>query len=142
MSGSGESWASSIGARRTMVANRPVDTGPERSVRSALHRRGFRFRKNLSIRVGSTQTRPDIVFTTARVAVYVDGCFWHCCPEHATRPKSNAQFWDRKLRDNVKRDRRVDRALTQAGWAVLRVWEHEEPESAVESIVDLLNVRH
>jgi DNA mismatch endonuclease, patch repair protein len=76
----------------------------------------------------------DIVFGPARVAVFVDGCFWHCCPEHGTQPKRNGLWWSAKLADNVARDRRVDAALAERGWTVLRVWEHEDPEEAAGRI--------
>ena len=70
------------------------------------------------------QVRPDFVFKRARLAVFVDGCFWHGCPRHGTRPKANAAFWRRKIAGNRARDRRVNRALQRAGWRVLRIWEH------------------
>lgn len=70
------------------------------------------------------RVRPDFVFRAARLAVFVDGCFWHGCPRHGTRPKGNAAFWRRKFAANIARDRRVDRALRRAGWRVLRIWEH------------------
>ena len=78
--------------------------------------------------------RPDIVFVSSRLAVFVDGCFWHRCPEHATQPKANKQWWTNKLQDNVERDRRHDSALRKAGWSVLRVWEHEDPHEAAAKI--------
>ncbi|MCP5519242.1 MAG: DNA mismatch endonuclease Vsr [Verrucomicrobiales bacterium] len=71
------------------------------------------------------RVRPDFVFPEDRIAVFVDGCFWHGCPEHATKPRNNAAFWEKKLAANQERDRRVDRELRRAGWRVLRVWEHE-----------------
>ena len=71
------------------------------------------------------KVRPDFVFRTARLAVFVDGCFWHACPLHGSRPGGNAAFWRRKLRGNMERDRRVNAALKRAGWKVLRIWEHE-----------------
>ena len=109
------------------------DTGPERAVRSELHRRGLRFRLDRAV-LAHVKTRPDLVFTSQRVAVFVDGCFWHCCPEHASWPKANADWWRRKLEANVRRDRLTDAALTDAGWLVIRIWEHESPLEAADRI--------
>ncbi len=118
-----------------MQANRRTDTGPEMRLRSALHREGRRFRKDYPIRVeGGRRIKVDIAFPGARLAVFVDGCFWHRCPEHATEPKANRDFWRAKLDRNVARDREVDRALRNAGWRVVRIWEHESVEGAVALI--------
>lgn len=100
------------------------DTGPERALRSALHRRGVRFRLHRRDLPGS----PDIVLPRLRLAVFVDGCFWHGCPEHAVAPKNNAAWWADKIATNRARDRRKDRELLELGWSVLHVWEHEDPE--------------
>jgi DNA mismatch endonuclease (patch repair protein) len=118
--------ASSYVAHRTMKANRRVDTRPERQLRSALHNRGLRFRKDKRIRAGDRWVRPDIIFGPTRVAVFVDGCFWHRCPAHATDPQANAAFWQDKFDRNVRRDEADNLALRQAGWVVVRVWEHED----------------
>ena len=117
-----------------MVANRRADTKPELALRSALHRRGRRYRKDFKIRAGDVTVRPDIVFTKFKLAVFVDGCFWHSCPQHLALPKTNTDYWIPKLKNNVDRDRRQDRELTAAGWAVLRLWEHEPLPSAVEAV--------
>jgi DNA mismatch endonuclease, patch repair protein len=109
------------------------DTTPEKLVRSALHRRGLRFRIERPLEF-DRRRRADIVFPRARVVVFVDGCFWHRCPEHATFPRANAAFWADKLQRNVDRDRDTDARLTEAGWMVLRVWEHEDPEAAADRI--------
>lgn len=122
-------------------ANRRSETKPEVRLRSHLHARGLRFRKDHPIRVGSLRARPDIVFTRARVAVFVDGCFWHGCPEHHVAPKSNQDYWNPKLRANQERDRRVDIALTDAGWMVLHVWEHEDPLEAAIRIHEAVTAR-
>ena len=132
------SWASDAAARKRMQANRSRDTGPELALRSELHRRGFRFRKNFVIRAGGMRTSADIVFTRPRLAVFVDGCFWHRCPEHATNPKANSSYWLSKLENNVRRDRRVDTELTAHGWKILRVWEHELPADAADRITAAL----
>lgn len=117
-----------------MRANRRTNTKPEVRLRSILHRRGLRFRKDLPVRTASRLVRPDIVFTRARIAVFVDGCFWHACPQHGTQPKSNNWYWQPKLARNVARDREVDAALTAEGWHVLRLWEHEDPQEAADAV--------
>ena len=103
-----------------MRRNPRRDTGPELALRSELHRRGLRFRKDLPLRVPGRVVRPDVVFTRARLAVFIDGCFWHRCPEHGTSPRSNSDYWRTKLDRNVARDHRVDEALAAAGWRSLR----------------------
>jgi DNA mismatch endonuclease (patch repair protein) len=133
--------ASSRSARRTMQANRRTNTTPERLLRSELHRRGMRFRKDLRLALDGGFVRPDIVFTRHRVAVFVDGCFWHCCPEHLAPPKSNVDYWEAKLAGNVARDRRNDSRLRAAGWRVIRIWEHESPDGAADRVVAALRSR-
>jgi DNA mismatch endonuclease (patch repair protein) len=120
-----------------MRANRSLDTAPEVALRSALHRRGFRFRKHVAP-LKELRCRADIVFTSANVAVFVDGCFWHRCPQHASFPKANAEWWQAKLDRTFERDRRNDSALTAAGWTVIRVWEHEDVEEAAKRIATVL----
>lgn len=117
-----------------MRANRRADTKPERAVRSALHRRGLRFRKDLRVMVDGGRARPDVAFTRARVAVFVDGCFWHHCPEHGAIPAANRDYWEAKLARNVERDRRNDAALRGAGWRVLRFFEHVDAEEAADQV--------
>jgi DNA mismatch endonuclease (patch repair protein) len=85
--------------------------------------------------------RADLLFTSARVAVFVDGCFWHGCPEHGTRPKTNAAWWSGKIAANVERDRDTDQRLGADGWAVLRIWEHEAPEAAAAQVADTVSAR-
>jgi DNA mismatch endonuclease (patch repair protein) len=116
-----------------MIANTGRDSGPEMALRRELHRRGRRFRKHYRPLAGVRCT-PDIVFTRARVAIFVDGCFWHSCPDHATMPRSNAAWWEAKLKGNVERDRRNDADLEASGWKVLRVWEHEDSVAAADRI--------
>ena len=120
-------------------ANRRTGTKPEVRLRSALHRRGIRFRVDMLVRVAPVRVRPDIVFTRWRVAVFVDGCFWHGCPEHQHVPKSNREYWVPKLEANVERDRRVDAALTGADWLVVRIWEHTEVDVAVDEVVSAID---
>ncbi len=124
-----------------MRANRKADTGPERRLRSALHRLGLRYRVGMPLQVGPARVRPDVVFTRACVAVFVDGCYWHSCPEHATSPRSNAEYWLPKLARNVERDRANDAALAAAGWRVVRVWEHETPAVVAASIAAIVTSR-
>lgn len=122
-----------------MQANRRVDTKPEVALRSALHRRGYRYRKDLPLKLaGGVRVRPDIVFTARKVAVFVDGCFWHVCPKHGRQPTTNEWYWAPKLRRNMERDCKVNTALREAGWCVVRVWEHEPTDLAVEVVVHAL----
>ena len=131
------SWASSDGTRRSMLANRGRDTAPELRIRSLVHRSGLRFR---------VDTRPlphlrrtaDLVFRPVEIAVFVDGCYWHGCPEHFVQPKTNSEFWKEKIGRNVERDRDTDSTLRDAGWTAIRIWEHEEPEAAAAEIVELV----
>ena len=116
--------AVSPGRSRNMAAIRRTDTKPEIELRSALHRQGYRFRKDFRLKADGIWVRPDIVFTRQRVAVFVDGCFWHCCPDHGRIPSSNAWYWAEKLAKNELRDRVVSTALAADGWTVLRFWEH------------------
>lgn len=110
------------------------DTKPELALRRLLHAAGLRYRVDRAPLPG-LRRRADVVFTRARVAVYVDGCFWHSCPVHATHPRNNAQWWADKLAGNVARDRDTDRRLEDAGWTVVRIWEHEDPATAAEKVV-------
>lgn len=135
--GSDRPPASSPAVRDQMSRLGQRDTGPELALRSELHRRGLRFRVDRRP-VAEIRTRADLVFPRARVAVYVDGCFWHGCPDHGTTPKANSGFWGPKLARNKERDRQIDEGLAAAGWTVVRVWEHEDPLEAadrVESVV-------
>lgn len=126
------------GRSRNMAAIKRSGTAPERLVRSALHRQGYRFRKDLPLREGGMLIRPDIVFTRARVAVFIDGCFWHSCPEHGAAPRTNSTYWNPKLAGNAARDRRQTLALQASGWMVLRIWEHDSVEAACAAIVAAL----
>jgi DNA mismatch endonuclease (patch repair protein) len=130
-----------VAASNVGRANRRADTKPEVLIRSALHRRGYRFRKGFLLRAGGIRVRPDVVFTRWKVAVFIDGCFWHRCPDHGTEPKRNANYWGPKLRANVDRDRRVNEVLSAEGWAVVRVWEHEAVEAAVDQIASTVSSR-
>lgn len=116
------------------------DTLPERALRSELHRRGLRFRVDRAPLPG-LRSRADIVFGPAHVAVYVDGCFWHSCPEHATRPKANAEWWEQKLNRNQERDAETNRVLREHGWGIVRIWEHEDPIEAADRVEKLVRDR-
>lgn len=133
-----ESWASSTATRRTMLGNRRVDTKPEVAVRRALHRAGLRFRKDYRLDLDGLRVRPDVVFTRRKVAVFVDGCFWHSCPAHGKRPSRNADYWLPKLERNVERDRQQDAALRAHGWHVIRAWEHEAVDEVVRRVISAL----
>jgi DNA mismatch endonuclease Vsr len=124
-----------------MRRNLRSGTRPEVLVRSELHRRGLRFRKDLPLRLPDRVVRPDIVFTRARLAVFIDGCFWHACPIHGNQPRTNIDYWGPKLAGNVARDRAVDAALVAAGWQVLRVWEHEDPVASADRASEVLAAR-
>lgn len=125
---------SSEGRSRNMQAIRRADTKPEVALRSALHRLGYRFRKDLRVQVERGWVRPDIVFTRRKIAVFVDGCFWHSCPEHGRQPTVNEDYWSPKLGRTVTRDRRNTAALEADGWRVIRLWEHEGVDAAVEGV--------
>ncbi|MGV0795719.1 very short patch repair endonuclease [Mycolicibacterium elephantis] len=116
--------------RRRMQRQRRRDTALEVRIRKALHGAGFRFRVDYRPE-NSLRCRGDIVFTRRKVIVFVDGCFWHGCPIHATAPANNAEWWRKKLDTNVERDRRNTRALQDLGWTVVRIWEHEGTEEAI-----------
>jgi DNA mismatch endonuclease, patch repair protein len=124
---------------RRMRANRRTDTKPEIALRSALHRLGLRFRKDHPIRLDHRIVRPDIVFTRRKLAVFIDGCFWHRCPIHGNVPKANSDYWEPKLARNVDRDHRVDEDLAAAGWQPVRAWEHEAPADVAARIWSIIN---
>ena len=125
--------ASSEAARRIMVANRGRDTAPELALRSELHKRGLRFRKHQRP-VPGLRCQADLVFPRERVAVFVDGCFWHRCPDHGELPAANREWWRTKLARTWDRDRRNDAALAAAGWHVVRVWEHQPADEAADLV--------
>ncbi|MCL2611673.1 MAG: very short patch repair endonuclease [Nocardioidaceae bacterium] len=120
-----------------MQGNRGRDTKPELAVRRAAHAAGLRYRVDYRP-IPTLNRRADLVFTRAKIAVFVDGCFWHGCPEHHTIAKTNASFWADKVRHNRERDANTDELLVQAGWTVIRVWEHEPADLVVARIVAAL----
>jgi DNA mismatch endonuclease (patch repair protein) len=124
-----------------MRANRRADTKPELALRHALHRLGYRYRKDYRLDlVGGRRVRPDIAFTARKVAVFVDGCFWHACPEHGSKPRANEWYWGPKLIKNVERDRINDAALILAGWTVVRLWEHVPLDEAITTVITALTM--
>lgn len=123
---------------KSMKSNRSRNTSPELKVRRRLHAAGLRYRVDYRL-LPPLRIRADIVFTRSRIAVFIDGCFWHSCPTHASAPKRNAAYWGPKLKRNVERDRETDASLAAAGWTVLRFWEHEPADEVARAI--LLEVR-
>lgn len=117
-----------------MQGNRGTDTAPEVALRRLLHAGGLRFRKNFRVSAGGLRATADIVFTRQRVAVFVDGCYWHGCPDHCRMPARNAEYWQAKIGRNRERDERITDALIAGGWRVLRVWEHEPPDEAAARV--------
>jgi DNA mismatch endonuclease (patch repair protein) len=131
-------FASSEAVRRRMSAQRREGTGPEMALRRALHARGLRYRLHLAP-VPTLRRRADIVFGPARVAVFVDGCFWHGCPEHGKRQHDvNGWYWPAKIARNRERDRDTDNVLGEHGWAVVRLWEHQLAGAGLEPAADLV----
>lgn len=123
-----------------MARQRTRDTNPEIALRRILHARGLRYRLNRPL-PGLPRRRADLTFASQRVVVFVDGCFWHGCPEHGTWPKRNDVWWAAKLRRNIERDRETDAYLQAAGWGVLRIWEHDAPEGAADRVEALVRSR-
>jgi DNA mismatch endonuclease, patch repair protein len=131
---------SSAAATARFAAQREKDTQPELLLRSALHRRGLRYRLHRRP-LPDLRRIVDIVFSAPKVAVDVRGCFWHLCPEHRSLPQSNAAWWGAKLARNAERDRETEAALRSAGWLVIVVWEHEDPEIAAERVEACVRAR-
>lgn len=126
--------------RRRMKAQGRRDTKPELMIRRKLHARGYRFRVDFKPEP-DLRCRGDIVFTRRRLVIFIDGCFWHGCPVHATAPKNNAEWWAAKIAANQERDGRNTRALRERGWAVLRIWEHTVVDEAVTAVISALDAR-
>ena len=123
-----------------MQANRGRDTVPEMAVRRLVHAAGLRYRVDARP-LPDLNRRADLVFSRAKVAVFIDGCFWHGCPCHHTTAKTNAEFWAEKVRRNRERDAETDHLLRQAGWTVIRVWEHEEAAAVAELVITAVRVQ-
>ena len=133
MNGAPKSWASSPATRRSMQGNKARDTSAELAVRRLLHARGLRYRVNYRP-LRELRRTADIVFTRQKIAVLIDGCFWHGCPLHYTRPAANREFWDAKVERNKVRDADTVRAFEAAGWRVLRFWAHEGAAEVADTI--------
>lgn len=134
------SWASSAANRRSMQSNRPRDTSPELAVRRLLHAAGLRYRVDRKP-LTSLRRRADIVFGPTKIAVFIDGCYWHGCPDHYVPPKTNPGYWGPKIGGNVARDRDTDAQLTAAGWLVLRYWEHLSADDCAKQIAEMVRDR-
>ena len=135
-----DSWASSPAVRNVMRGNRGRDTKPELALRSAVHALGLRYRVGLRP-VPQVRRTADIVFTRAKVAVFLDGCFWHGCPEHHRPAQKNSDFWIAKIEGNKARDADTDSRLREVGWRVIRIWEHEDPVAAASVIKNAVGER-
>ena len=134
-----DSWASSAGRRRNMQANRSQDTGPELAVRKLVHKAGLRYRVAAQPEP-NLRRRADLVFPTQRIAVFIDGCFWHGCPEHGRRTwNHNRDYWPTKIATNKARDLETTFLLVRSGWRVLRFWEHEDPRDVANDIIEAVS---
>lgn len=134
------SWASDPGVRVRMQANRSRDTRTERRLRRSLYHEGLRFRVNYRPPI-PCRCSVDVAIVWARVAIFVDGCFWHGCPHHYRTPQSHTDYWRDKIARNRTRDLAVEQALSAEGWAVVRIWEHEPVADATVRVVELIRVR-
>jgi len=123
-----------------MQSTRQRNTAAETLVRSLLHRMGLRYRIHICP-IKQLHRKADIVFPRLKIAVYIDGCFWHGCPIHATWPKANAEFWRNKIESNQRRDLDTNERLREAGWTVIRAWEHEEAEEAALRIAEAVQMQ-
>lgn len=118
-----------------MRGNKRRDTLPERLLRSELHRSGFRFRVDFPVPVREGRSpRADIAFTRPKLAIFVDGCFWHGCQEHSSQPRQNSGYWGPKIARNIERDQETNARLSANGWRVLRIWEHDDLADAIDRI--------
>jgi DNA mismatch endonuclease (patch repair protein) len=122
-----------------MKGQRRRDTAPEVALRSELHRLGLRFRVDAPL--PGLRRRADVLFTKSRVAVFIDGCFWHGCPEHGTWPKNNAEWWRRKIEANKARDADTEEQLNASGWLVVRAWEHDDPKGVAIAVQAAVQMR-
>jgi len=136
----GRIQASSPAASRRMTKVRQTGTKAEMALRTALHRLGLRYRVNYQV-LKRPRRVADLAFTKLKIAVFVDGCFWHGCPEHASWPKSNSEFWQQKIEANRARDADTDAKLKEIDWTVIRIWEHECPEMAANAIKTIIDFK-
>jgi DNA mismatch endonuclease (patch repair protein) len=124
-----------------MQGNRRANTQPELNLRRRLHAAGLRYRKDHPVKTTARTVRPDLVFAKPKIAVFVDGCFWHGCPEHCRMPAANKEYWDAKIARNERRDRAVDQELEAVGWTVIRIWEHVDPNEAAAYVASAVRLR-
>lgn len=129
------SWASSTATRTSMLGNRRRDTTPELAVRRLLHAMGLRYRVDYSLPF-DRRRKADVVFPRQRVAVFIDGCFWHGCPQHYIAPKAHGDYWRSKVEGNRHRDSQTTSLLEERGWQVLRFWEHDSAAATAATIAD------
>lgn len=134
------SWASTPAVRAVMRGNRARDTRPELALRSAVHALGLRYRVSICP-LPSIRRTADLVFTKVKVAVFLDGCYWHGCADHYRPSQKNSEFWTKKIESNRVRDRETERLLQEAGWEVVRVWEHENPQNAAIRVSEVVRRR-
>ena len=135
-----KSWASSEAIRKSMQGNHGRDTKPELAVRRLVHAAGLRYRVNARPEKDLRRTA-DLLFTRARTAVFIDGCYWHGCPKHSTIPATNKDYWEAKLLRNRSRDIETTAVLEERGWLVLRFWEHENPVAVADRVVGSVRSR-
>lgn len=121
-----------------MAATPQANTTAEMSIRRCLHAMGFRYRVDKVV-LRSPRRKSDICFANLKIAIFIDGCFWHGCPRHGTMPKRNRKFWRKKINTNRARDRDTTKRLRNCGWSVIRIWEHEDPSAAAERIAQVIN---
>ena len=127
---------------KAMRSNRCKDTKPEREIRSLIFKNGYRFRKNYPIRLSNNKLcRIDIAFLRSKIAIFIDGCFWHGCPIHHRLPKTNTDYWIPKFERNKKRDEMNQNLLESDGWVVLRLWEHETMIEMYSKITHVISLR-
>ncbi len=124
-----------------MRATPQRDTVPELALRRAVHALGLRYRVNAAPSHSMPRRRADLVFSSARVAVFLDGCYWHGCPIHGETPHANRDWWRQKIDRNRERDLETTKALEREGWEVLRVWEHEDPHEAAVRVANAVRSR-
>ncbi len=123
-----------------MQGNHGRDTKPELAVRRLVHAAGLRYRVNARPEKDLRRTA-DLLFTRARTAVFIDGCYWHGCPKHSTTPATNKDYWEAKLLRNRSRDIETTAVLEERGWLVLRFWEHENPVAVADRVVGSVRSR-
>ena len=131
--------SSRIASERMRVV-RSRDTTAEINIRKGLHAKGLRYSVNCAV-LPDLRRRADIVFPRLKIAIFVDGCFWHSCPRHRSQPKANGEWWNQKLAANRRRDTDTNRKLRRAGWRVIRIWEHEPPSRAADVIASVVMER-